>query len=119
MTSFFIGFFVQYFFEKAAKKQGIQNILALRGGWSLCINDITCPSLCSTDPPRGKEEWIPSDPRFTRAADLVSYIRSVPEYSSWFCIGVAGKPISARDDLYNLLTLYWLKLILTVMLVLQ
>jgi methylenetetrahydrofolate reductase (NADPH) len=32
---FFIVFSVQYFFEKAAKKQGIQNILALRGGRSL------------------------------------------------------------------------------------
>lgn len=48
------------------------------------------------DPPRGEEEWIPSDPRFTRAADLVSYIRSVPDYSSWFCIGVAGTDFCLR-----------------------
>ncbi|KAF9483791.1 MTHFR-domain-containing protein [Pholiota conissans] len=60
---------------KAVKAKGIQNILALRG-----------------DAPRGEEEWIASDPRFTRAVDLVSYIRSVPEYASWFCIGVAGYP---------------------------
>lgn len=32
MTPFFLVFYVQYYFEKAAKKQGIQNILALRGG---------------------------------------------------------------------------------------
>ncbi|CAA7271526.1 unnamed protein product [Cyclocybe aegerita] len=67
---------------KAVKDQGIKNILALRG-----------------DPPRGEEEWIASDPRFTRAADLVSYIRSVPEYSSWFCIGVAGYPDGHADSL--------------------
>ncbi|KAF8964011.1 methylenetetrahydrofolate reduct [Flammula alnicola] len=66
---------------KALKEQGIQNILALRG-----------------DPPRGKEEWIASDPRFTRAADLVAYIRSVPEYSSWFCVGVAGYPDGHADS---------------------
>ncbi|KAF4615411.1 hypothetical protein D9613_002717 [Agrocybe pediades] len=65
---------------KTAKEQGIQNILALRG-----------------DPPRGKEEWIPADPRFTRAIDLVSYIRSVPEYSDWFCVGVAGYPDGHPD----------------------
>ncbi|KDR73532.1 hypothetical protein GALMADRAFT_251254 [Galerina marginata CBS 339.88] len=66
---------------KAVKQQGIQNILALRG-----------------DPPRGEEEWIASDPRFTRAVDLVSYIRSVPEYSAWFCIGVAGYPDGYADN---------------------
>ncbi|KAF8163498.1 methylenetetrahydrofolate reductase-domain-containing protein [Crassisporium funariophilum] len=66
---------------KAAKSQGIRNILALRG-----------------DPPRGEEEWIASDPRFARAADLVSYIRSVPEYSSWFCVGVAGYPDGHADS---------------------
>lgn len=42
------------------------------------------------DPPRGEEEWVASDSRFTRAVDLVSYIRSIPEYADWFCIGVAG-----------------------------
>ncbi|KAF8912003.1 methylenetetrahydrofolate reductase-domain-containing protein [Gymnopilus junonius] len=66
---------------RAVKSQGIQNILALRG-----------------DPPRGKEEWIASDPRFSRAIDLVSYIRSVPEYSSWFCVGVAGYPDGHSDN---------------------
>ena len=59
------------------------------GPFTWLIN-LTCLLLCLKDPPRGKEEWIPSDPRFTRAVDLVSYIRSVPDYSSWFCIGVAG-----------------------------
>ena len=40
---FFIGFFVQRYFEKAAKKQGIQNILALRGGRSLYTFNLSCP----------------------------------------------------------------------------
>ena len=43
---FLVGFFVQYYFEKAAKKLGIQNILALRGGGSLYIVDLTFPLLC-------------------------------------------------------------------------
>ncbi|EDR14910.1 uncharacterized protein LACBIDRAFT_244474 [Laccaria bicolor S238N-H82] len=60
---------------KAVRDRGIQNILALRG-----------------DPPRGEEEWIPSDPRFTHAVDLVSYISASPEYSSDFCVGVAAYP---------------------------
>ncbi|KAJ7583055.1 methylenetetrahydrofolate reductase-domain-containing protein [Mycena floridula] len=66
----------------AAKDRGIQNILALRG-----------------DPPRGKEEWIPVDPRFQHGVDLVSYIRSSPEFSSHFCIGVAGYPDGHADNL--------------------
>jgi len=60
---------------QAAKKLGIQNIFALRG-----------------DPPHGSEHWIPTDPRFVHAADLVAYIRSIPEYADYFCIGVAGYP---------------------------
>lgn len=60
---------------RAAKKIGIQNILALRG-----------------DPPKGEEYWIPTDPRFTHAIDLVSYIRSSPEFSEVFSIGVAAYP---------------------------
>ncbi|KAF9526957.1 methylenetetrahydrofolate reductase-domain-containing protein [Crepidotus variabilis] len=66
---------------KSVKVNGIKNVLALRG-----------------DPPRGEEEWIASDSRFTRAIDLVSYIRSVPEYASWFCIGVAGYPDGHPDS---------------------
>ncbi|KAF8891252.1 methylenetetrahydrofolate reductase-domain-containing protein [Infundibulicybe gibba] len=69
-----------------AKARGIRNILALRGG-----NDLT-------DPPRGKEEWIPIDPRFTRALDLVSYIRNSSEFSSDFCIGVAAYPDGHPDS---------------------
>ena len=42
------------------------------------------------DPPRGQESWIPIDPRFKHAIDLITYIRSTPEFSSDFCIGVAG-----------------------------
>lgn len=30
------------------------------------------------------------DERFTHAVDLVSYIRSTPEFADSFCIGVAG-----------------------------
>lgn len=42
------------------------------------------------DPPRGQEHWTPIDSRFTSGLDLVKYIRSSEEYSSHFCIGVAG-----------------------------
>ncbi|KAJ7481236.1 methylenetetrahydrofolate reductase-domain-containing protein [Mycena galericulata] len=45
---------------EAAKARGIQNILALRG-----------------DPPRGEEEWTPTDSRFTHGTDLVAYIRFI------------------------------------------
>ncbi|KAF8333404.1 methylenetetrahydrofolate reductase-domain-containing protein [Amanita rubescens] len=45
-----------------------------------------------TDPPRGSEEWLPIDPNFVHGADLVKYIRSNPEYSPYFCVGVAGYP---------------------------
>ncbi|CCL99999.1 uncharacterized protein FIBRA_02024 [Fibroporia radiculosa] len=63
-----------------AKARGIHNILALRG-----------------DPPRGEEYWIPTDPRFTYGVDLVSYIRSSPEFSSEFCVGVAAYPDGHPD----------------------
>ncbi|KAF7375999.1 Methylenetetrahydrofolate reductase [Mycena sanguinolenta] len=69
---------------KAAKERGIQSILALRG-----------------DPPRGEEEWTPTDLRFTHGADLVSYIRSLPEYSSQFCIGVAAYPDGHTGQLHD------------------
>ncbi|KAF9067554.1 methylenetetrahydrofolate reductase-domain-containing protein [Rhodocollybia butyracea] len=69
---------------RAAKERGIQNILALRG-----------------DPPRGKEEWIATDPRFQHALDLVTYIRSHPEFSSHFCIGVAAYPEGHPDHLVD------------------
>ncbi|KAK0211066.1 methylenetetrahydrofolate reductase-domain-containing protein [Desarmillaria ectypa] len=68
----------------AAKSRKIENILALRG-----------------DPPRGKEEWIPIDPRFQRGVDLVSYIRSSPQFSSQFCIGVAAYPDRHPDSLHD------------------
>lgn len=42
------------------------------------------------DPPRGAEYWIPTDPRFVHAKDLVAYIRAEPEYASYFGVGVAG-----------------------------
>jgi len=59
---------------RAAKERGVESILALRG-----------------DPPRGEEHWIPTDPRFTHGVDLVSYIKSTPEFSH-FCVGVPAYP---------------------------
>ncbi|GJE87071.1 methylenetetrahydrofolate reductase [Phanerochaete sordida] len=59
---------------KAAKERGISSLLALRG-----------------DAPRGDEDWIPTDPRFVHGADLVRYIRTLPEYSD-SSIAVAGYP---------------------------
>ncbi|KAH9066364.1 methylenetetrahydrofolate reduct [Lactarius vividus] len=69
---------------RAAKDIGIQNILALRG-----------------DPPRGEEYWIPTDPRFTHALDLVTYIRSTPEFSEAFSIGVAAYPDGHSDAVHS------------------
>ncbi|KAI9446165.1 methylenetetrahydrofolate reduct [Lactarius indigo] len=69
---------------RAAKEIGIQNILALRG-----------------DPPRGEEYWIPTDPRFAHALDLVTYIRSTPEFSEAFSIGVAAYPDGHSDNVHN------------------
>ncbi|KAL0581124.1 methylenetetrahydrofolate reductase 1 [Marasmius crinis-equi] len=69
---------------RKAMSSGIQNVLALRG-----------------DPPRGNEEWIPIDPRFKHGVDLVSYIRSKPEFSSHFCIGVAAYPDGHPDKLVD------------------
>ncbi|KAF8844828.1 MTHFR-domain-containing protein [Paxillus ammoniavirescens] len=66
---------------RAAKARGIQNILALRG-----------------DPIRGQEHWTPIDSRFTSGLDLVKYIRSSPEFSSHFCIGVAAYPEGHPDN---------------------
>ncbi|KAF8599080.1 MTHFR-domain-containing protein [Ceratobasidium sp. AG-I] len=64
----------------SAMERGIQTVLALRG-----------------DPPRGEEYWIPTDPRFQHAEDLVTYIRQHPTFSSHFCIGVAGYPDGHSD----------------------
>lgn len=49
------------------------------------------------DPPRGEEDWIPTDPRFTHAVDLVTYIKTNPEFSSSFCVGVAAYPDGHAD----------------------
>ncbi|KAH8117002.1 MTHFR-domain-containing protein [Phellopilus nigrolimitatus] len=66
---------------RRAKERGVENILALRG-----------------DPPRGEEYWIPTDARFTNAVDLVRYIKSTPEFSSSFCVGVAAYPDGHVDS---------------------
>ncbi|KAH7313233.1 methylenetetrahydrofolate reductase-domain-containing protein [Rhizoctonia solani] len=58
-----------------AMERGISTVLALRG-----------------DPPRGEEYWIPADPRFQHAEDLVTYIKQHPTFGNHFCIGVAGYP---------------------------
>lgn len=55
----------------------------------------------AVDPPRGEEEWTPTDSRFTHGADLVAYIRSLPEYASHFCIGVAAYPDGHTGQLHD------------------
>ncbi|KAF8298257.1 MTHFR-domain-containing protein [Clavulina sp. PMI_390] len=65
---------------RSAKERGIQSILALRG-----------------DPPWGSDHWIPTDPRFTHAIDLVEYIRSSAEFKDQFSVGVAGYPDGHTD----------------------
>lgn len=55
-----------------AKKNGVRNILALRG-----------------DPPRTEEYWTPNCD-FSYAVDLVKYIKQ--EHGDYFCVGVAGYP---------------------------
>ncbi|KAG8973560.1 hypothetical protein FRC05_008628 [Tulasnella sp. 425] len=67
---------------REAKDREITNVLALRG-----------------DPPRGSEFWLPIDPRFTHAIDLVKYIKSNPEFADFFCVGVAGYPDGHTDGL--------------------
>ncbi|BGO95523.1 methylenetetrahydrofolate reductase (NAD(P)H) met13 [Rhodotorula toruloides] len=59
--------------EMEAYDSGCRNILALRG-----------------DPPRGVEEWKPTEGGFNHAIDLVKHIRK--NYGDYFCIGVAGFP---------------------------
>jgi len=56
-----------------AKKEGITNILALRG-----------------DPPKGEDKWEASDLAFTCALDLVKHIRA--NYGDTFHLTVAGYP---------------------------
>lgn len=58
---------------RIAKEHGCQNILALRG-----------------DPPNGQSTWTPTPGGFTKALDLVKYIRA--EYGDYFDIAVAGFP---------------------------
>ncbi|GAA5915973.1 hypothetical protein JCM5296_000499 [Sporobolomyces johnsonii] len=58
---------------KEAYDSGCRNILALRG-----------------DPPRGVEEWKPTEGGFNHAIDLVRHIRA--KYGDYFDIGVAGFP---------------------------
>lgn len=58
---------------RIAKEYGCQNILALRG-----------------DPPNGQSTWEPTPGGFSKAIDLVKYIRA--EYGDYFDIAVAGFP---------------------------
>lgn len=58
---------------KIAKDYGCQNILALRG-----------------DPPNGQSTWTATEGGFSKAIDLVRYIRA--EYGDYFDIAVAGFP---------------------------
>ena len=59
------------------KKQGIKNILALRG-----------------DPPEGRPEFAPPDKGFGQAKELVAFIRG---HRFDFCLGVAGYPEGHRE----------------------
>eukprot|EP01064_Diplonema_japonicum_P035034 TRINITY_DN743_c2_g1_i2.p1 TRINITY_DN743_c2_g1~~TRINITY_DN743_c2_g1_i2.p1 ORF type:complete len:355 (+),score=118.01 TRINITY_DN743_c2_g1_i2:64-1128(+) len=65
---------------KAAKENGIRNIIALRG-----------------DPPVGEKEWKATDTGFSCALDLVKYIRA--HYGDYFCISVAGYPECHPDKI--------------------
>lgn len=49
------------------------------------------------DPPRGAEAWIPADPKFTSALDLIKYIKGSPNFKDQFCVGVAGYPDGYPD----------------------
>ena len=72
------------------------------------------------DPPRGEEYWIPTDPRFSHAIDLLSYIKNTPEFASHFCVGVAGRlrvVLLAFSTL--VLTFALIQLILMVMLIMR
>ncbi|KAG8910292.1 hypothetical protein FRC01_006411, partial [Tulasnella sp. 417] len=67
---------------REAKDREITNLLALRG-----------------DPPRGSEFWLPIDPGFAHAIDLVKFIKSSPEFADCFCVGVAGYPDGHPDGM--------------------
>ncbi|GJJ12515.1 hypothetical protein Clacol_006758 [Clathrus columnatus] len=86
---------------REAKQLGIQNILALRGG--RIIFGLYKEEFIQNfkDPPRGTEHWIPTDPQFVHAQDLVEYIRASDEFSKQFCIGVAGYPEGHPDKEVN------------------
>jgi len=79
---------------RVCKENGIQNILALRGGkglvfsppFSQCGRLSDFPALL--DPPVGQERWTAVEGGFANAVDLVRYIRK--EYGDYFGIGVAG-----------------------------
>jgi methylenetetrahydrofolate reductase (NADPH) len=60
------------------KKEGIENILALRG-----------------DPPEGRPEFTPPENGFAHAKELVAFIRS---HRFDFCLGVAGYPEGHRES---------------------
>lgn len=65
-----------------AKKNGIQNILALRG-----------------DPPKGTETWEKTEGGFQYAIDLIKFIKQ--EFGDYFGIGVAGYPQGHPDGNYE------------------
>lgn len=64
------------------KKQGIQNILALRG-----------------DPPKGQEKFEAVEGGFNCALDLVKYIRK--EFGDYFGICVSGYPEAHPDTIVD------------------
>lgn len=64
------------------KKNGIQNILALRG-----------------DPPKGQEQFTVIEGGFACALDLIKYIRG--QFGDYFGIAVAGYPEAHPDSIVD------------------
>ena len=75
---------------KEARKNGIQNILALRG-----------------DPPEGASSWSAAEGGLSYASDLVSLIRA--EHGDFFGIAVAGYPSGHPESESYAADLEWLK----------
>ena len=84
------------------------------------VYHINPDSHLDVDPPRGEEYWIPTDPRFSHAIDLLSYIKNTPEFASHFCVGVAGRlRVVLLSFSILVLTFTSIQLILMVMLIMR
>ena len=67
---------------KKADDWGVQNLVCLRG-----------------DPPGGVDQWRATEGGFSRAADLIRFVRQ--EYGNYFGIAVAGYPEGHPDGEYT------------------